>query len=244
MEDPPRPWPDARLPYEWRYGERAWRAVELYDRWLRGEVLKAGEEGEYKDAIECGEVEVKGLPEAELVNHILAAALRYELCLCDDGLAGEVELEDAKFWGKAPAVDARHPVSSLNNRLALAMHYLLHPDSNLCYWYCNCDASWVVKRVRQPPPSPAELMRSMVEAAEAGLREQHRLDTQMGRGSVQYPMRVGEPERSGRRGYDDGSAGDAAKYDDAHADDDDCGGYDDDNMSDFSGNNSDGQYGA
>ena len=46
----------------------------------------------------------------------------------------------------------------------------------------------------------------MVEAAEAGLREQHRLDTQMGRGSVQYPMRVGEPERSGRRGYDDGSA--------------------------------------
>ena len=241
---PPRPWPDASLPYEWRYGERAWRAVELYDRWLRGEVLKAGEEGEYEDAIECGEVEVKGLPEAELVNHILAAALRYELCLCDDGLAGEVELEDAKFWGKAPAVDARHPVSSLNNRLALAMHYLLHPDSNLCYWYCNCDASWVVKRVRQPPPSPAELMRSMVEAAEAGLREQHRLDTQMGRGSVQYPMRVGEPERSGRRGYDDGSAGDAAKYDDAHADDDDCGGYDDDNMSDFSGNNSDGQYGA
>ena len=27
-------------------------------------------------------------------------------------------------------------------------------------------------------------------------------------------------------------------------DDDDCGGYDDDNMSDFSGNTSDGQYGA
>ena len=78
-------------------------------------------------------------------------------------------------------------------------------------------------------------MRSMVEAADAGLREQHRLDTQMGRGSVQYPMQVGEPERSERRGYDDGSAGDAAKYDD-------CGGYDDDNMSDFSGNNSDGQY--
>ena len=37
---------------------------------------------------------------------------------------------------------------------------------------------------------------------------------------------------------DDGSAGDAAKYDDAHTDDDDHGGCDDDNMSDFSGNNS------
>ena len=55
---PPGPWPDARLLYEWRYGERAWKAVELYDRWLRGEVLKAGEEGEFEDAIECGEVEV------------------------------------------------------------------------------------------------------------------------------------------------------------------------------------------
>ena len=50
----PGPWPDARLPYEWRYGERAWRALELYDRWLRGEVLEAGEEGVYEDAsIEC-----------------------------------------------------------------------------------------------------------------------------------------------------------------------------------------------
>ena len=57
-------------------------------------------------------------------------------------------------------------------------------------------------------------------------------------------MQVGEPERSGRRGYDDGSAGDAAKYDDAHADDDDHDGDDDDDMSDFSGNNSDGQPGA
>ena len=55
---------------------------------------------------------------------------------------------------------------------------------------------------------------------------------------------IGEPERSGRRGYDDSRAGDAAKYDDAHADDDDHGGDDDDNMSDFSGNNSDGHYGA
>ena len=98
----------------------------------------------------------------------------------------------------------------------------------------------------QSPPSPAELMRSMVEAAKAGLRKQHRLDTQMGRGSVHYPMRVGEPERSGRRDYDDGSAGDAAKYDDERADDGDYGGNDDDNdnLSDFSDNNSDGQCGA
>ena len=245
---PPGPWPDARLPYEWRYGERAWRAVELYDRWLRGEVLRAGEEGEYEEAIECGEVEVKGLLEAELVNHILAAALRYDLCLGDDGLEGEVEqLEDPKFLGKAPAVDARHPVSSLNNRLALAMHHILHPYSNLCYWYCNSDPCWVVKGVAsQPPPSPAELMREMVEAAKAGLRKQHLLDKQTGRGFVQYPMRVGEPERSGWRDYDDGSAGNAAKYDDARDDDDNLGGNDndDDCLSDFSDDNSDGQCGA
>ena len=59
-------------------------------------------------------------------------------------------------------------------------------------------------------------------------------------------MRVGEPERSGRRDYNDGSAGDAAKYDDARADDDNLGGNDDgdDSLSDFSDNNSDGQYGA
>ena len=25
----PGPWPDVRLPYEWRYGERAWRALEF-----------------------------------------------------------------------------------------------------------------------------------------------------------------------------------------------------------------------
>ena len=53
-------------------------------------------------------------------------------------------------------------------------------------------------------------------------------------------------ERSGRRDYDDGSAGNAAKYDDARADDGDYGGSDDedDNLSDFSDNNSDGRYGA
>ena len=70
------------------------------------------------------------------------------------------------------------------------------------------------------------------------------LDKQMDRGFVRYPMRVGE--RSGWRDYDDGSAGDAAKYDDARADDDDYGGNDDDNdnLSDFSDDNSDGQCGA
>ena len=94
------------------------------------------------------------------------------------------------------------------------------------------------------PPSPAEVMQLMVKAARAGPDKQRGLDERAGRGFVRYPARAGEPERSGRRGYDDGSAGDAAKYDDAHADDDDCGGYDDDNMSDFSGNNSAGQYGA
>ena len=65
----------------------------------------------------------------------------------------------------------------------------------------------------------------MVEAAKAGLDKQRWLDEQMGRGFVHYPMQVGEPERSRRRGYDNGSAGDAAKYEDAHAADDDCGGY-------------------
>ena len=50
----------------------------------------------------------------------------------------------------------------------------------------------------------------MLEAAKAGLRKQRWLYKQMGRDFVQYPMRVGEPERSGRysrrRDYDDGSA--------------------------------------
>ena len=94
------------------------------------------------------------------------------------------------------------------------------------------------------PPSPAEAMQLMVKAARAGLDKQRGLDERAGRGFVRYPARAGEPERSGRRGYDDGSAGDAAKYDDAHADDDDHDGDDDDDMSDFSGNNSDGQPGA
>ena len=66
----------------------------------------------------------------------------------------------------------------------------------------------------------------MVKAARAGLDKQRGLDERAGRGFVRYPARTGEPERSGRRGYDDdGSAGDAAKYGDARADDDD-GGYD------------------
>ena len=66
----------------------------------------------------------------------------------------------------------------------------------------------------------------MVKAARAGLDKQRGLDERAGRGFVRYPARTGEPERSVRRGYDDdGSAGDAAKYGDARADDDD-GGYD------------------
>ena len=72
---------------------------------------------------------------------------------------GEVEFKEA------PAVDARHPVSSLNNRLALAMHCILHPTRQaLTYWYSNCDARLVITGVAsQPPPSPAEIMREMVE---------------------------------------------------------------------------------
>ena len=60
----------------------------------------------------------------------------------------------------------------------------------------------------------------------------------MSRGLVQYPMRVGESERSGWRDYDDGSAGNAAKYDDARADDNNLGGNDaaDDSLSDLSDN--------
>ena len=211
-------------------------------------MLEAGEEGVYEDAIECGEIEIRGLREAELVNHILAAALRYELRLGDsDRLVGEVDREVLpRVWvGKAPAVDARQPVSSLNNRLALAMHNILSPSSGLDCWFSNCDARWVVRGVAsQPPPSPTGLMQLMVEAAKAGLDKQRWLDEQMGRGFVHYPMQVGEPERSGRRGYDDSSADDAVKYDNAHADDDDHGGDDDDDMSDSSGNNFDGQYGA
>ena len=95
------------------------------------------------------------------------------------------------------------------------------------------------------PPSPAEVMELVVKAARAGLDKQRGLDERSGRGFVRYAARAGEPERSGRHGYDDGSAGDATKYDDVHADDDDDhGGDDDDDMSDFSGNNSDGQHGA
>ena len=53
-------------------------------------------------------------------------------------------------------------------------------------------------------------------------------------------MQVGEPERSGWRGYEDGSAGDAAKYDDGGDDDGDLPDF----SSDLSDNNSDGQCGA
>ena len=51
-------------------------------------------------------------------------------------------------------------------------------------------------------PSP-EVMQLMVKAARAGLDKQRGLDERAGRGFVRYPARAGEPERSGRRGYDD-----------------------------------------
>ena len=52
------------------------------------------QEGRYEDDLECGEIEVKGLREAELVNHILAAALRYDLSIgdCDALVLGEVDI--------------------------------------------------------------------------------------------------------------------------------------------------------
>ena len=184
--------------------------------------------------------EVKGLREA----------LRYELSIGDgDALLGEVDMrtDDGTSAGtvKIKAVDARYPAASPGNVLAFTMHGA--SGAIACSALCAGKDEYpaVLNGVTQPnPPSPAEAMQLMVKAARAGLDKQRGLDERAGRGFVRYPARAGEPERSGRRGYDDGSAGDAAKYDDAHADDDDHGGDDDDNMSDLSGNNSDGQSGA
>jgi hypothetical protein len=36
----PRAW-DAKLPHDQRYGEKGWRALETYDRWLRGQPVMA-----------------------------------------------------------------------------------------------------------------------------------------------------------------------------------------------------------
>ena len=63
------------------------------------------------------QTEIKGLREAELVNHILAAALRYDLSIgANDALMGEVEMrtDDGTSAGtvKIKAVDARYPVVS------------------------------------------------------------------------------------------------------------------------------------
>ena len=147
---------------------------------------------------------------------------------------------------KIKAVDARYPAASPGNVLAFTMHGA--SGAIACSALCAGKGEYpALNGAGGRAPSPAEVMQLMVNAARAGLDKQHGLDERAGRGFVRYPARAGEPERSGRRGYDDdGSAGDAAKYGDAHADDDDCGGYDDedDKMSDFSGNNSDGQYGA
>ena len=32
---------DAKLPHDQRYGEKGWRALETYDRWLRGQPVMA-----------------------------------------------------------------------------------------------------------------------------------------------------------------------------------------------------------
>ena len=246
---PPGPMPGSELPLEWRYSEREWRALELYDRWLCGEALTTEQEGRYEDDLDCGEIEVKGLREAELVNHILAAALRYNLSIGDgDALLGEVEMRtgDGTSAGtaKIKAVDARYPAASPGNVMAFAMHGA--SGAIACPALCagKVDEHPLLGATQSNPPSPAEAMQLMVKAARAELDKQRGLDERAGRGFVRYPARAGEPERSGRRCYDDGSAGDAAKYDDAHTDDDDHGGDDDDDMSDFSGNNSDGQSGA
>ena len=178
----------------------------------------------------------------------LREALRYELSIGDgDALLGEVDMrtDDGTSAGtvKIKAVDARYPAASPGNVLAFTMHGA--SGAIACSALCAGKGEYpALNGAGGRAPSPAEVMQLMVNAARAGLDKQHGLDERAGRGFVRYPARAGEPERSGRRGYDDGSAGDAAKYDDAHADDDDCGGYDDDKMSDFSGNNSDGQYGA
>ena len=188
------------------------------------------QEGRYEDDLECGEIEVKGLREAELVNHILAAALRYDLSIGDgDALLGEVEMRtgDGTSAGtaKIKAVDARYPAASPGNVLAFTMHGA--SGAIACSALCAGKGEYpALNGAGGRAPSPAEVMQLMVNAARAGLDKQHGLDERAGRGFVRYPARAGEPERSGRRGYDDdGSAGDAAKYGDARADDDD-GGYD------------------
>eukprot|EP00964_Phaeocystis_antarctica_P006147 scaffold3348_cov73-Phaeocystis_antarctica.AAC.4 len=109
---PPGPMPGSELPLEWRYSEREWRALELYDRWLCGEVLTTEQEGRYEDDLDCGEIEAKGLREAELVNHILAAALRYDLSTgAGDALLGEVEMRTGDV---APQLE--RPRSRLSTR--------------------------------------------------------------------------------------------------------------------------------
>ena len=195
--------------------------------------------------------EVKGLREAELVNHILAAALRYELSIGDgDALLGEVDMrtDDGTSVGtvKIKAVDARYPAASPSNVLAFTMHGA--SGAIACSALCAGKGEYpALNGAGGRAPSPAEVMQLMVNAARAGLDKQHGLDERAGRGFVRYPARAGvwrvRAQRAARLRRRQ-RCGDAAKYDDAHADDDDCGGYDDDNMSDFSGNNSDGQYGA
>ena len=95
----------------------------------------------------------------------------------------------------------------LGNVLAFTMHGA--SGAIACSALCAGKDEYpaVLNGVTQPnPPSPAEAMQLMVKAARAGLDKQRGLDERAGRGFVRYPARAGEPERSGRRGYDDGSA--------------------------------------
>ena len=152
----------------------------------------------------------QGLREAELVNHILAAALRYDLSIGDgDALLGEVEMRtgDGTSAGtaKIKAVDVRYPAASPGNVLAFTMHGA--SGAIACSALCAGKGEYpALNGAGGRAPSPAEVMQLMVKAARAGLDKQRGLDEWAGRGFVRYPARAGESERSGRRGYDDGSA--------------------------------------
>eukprot|EP00964_Phaeocystis_antarctica_P113676 scaffold77685_cov84-Phaeocystis_antarctica.AAC.1 len=60
----PGPIPGSEPPLEWRYSEREWRALELYDRWLCGEVLTTEQrrvEMRTDDGTSAGTVRIKAV---------------------------------------------------------------------------------------------------------------------------------------------------------------------------------------
>lgn len=62
--------PDAHLPYEFRYGVKEWGALDLYDKWLRGEQLETDEDSyDYNQEEERHNTKV--MCEAGLVNYTL-----------------------------------------------------------------------------------------------------------------------------------------------------------------------------